>query len=42
MINKDGGDTAIMMGDIELVGGPTQSPPLGKTLQKNDQVLRIE
>ena len=25
------GDTAVMRGDIELMGGP-QSPPLGKTL----------
>ena len=40
MINKDGGgnnfwilwgDTALMRGDIELMGVP-QSPPLGKTL----------
>ena len=26
MINKDGGDTAVMRGDIELMGGPP-SPP---------------
>ena len=41
MINKDGGgtifgfyggDTAVMRGDIELMGGSPQSPPLGKTL----------
>ena len=40
MIDKDGGrdnfwilwgDTTVMRGDIELMGGP-QSPPLGKTL----------
>ena len=29
MINKDGGGTAVMRGDIELMGGP----PLGKTLR---------
>ena len=27
-----GGDTAVMRGDIELMGGSLQSPPLGKTL----------
>ena len=41
MINKDGGgtifgfyggDTAVMRGDIELMGGSPQSPPLRKTL----------
>ena len=41
MINKDGGgtifgfyggDTAVMRGEIELMGGSPQSPPLGKTL----------
>ena len=41
MINKDGGttifqfyggDTAVMKGDIELMGESPQSPPLGKTL----------
>ena len=26
------GDTAVMRGDIELMGGSPQSPPLGKTL----------
>ena len=31
-INKDGGGTAVMRGDIELMGGSPQSPPLGKTL----------
>ena len=42
MINKDGGggtifgfyggDTAVMRGDIELMGGTPPAPPLGKTL----------
>ena len=41
MINKDGGgdnfwilwgDTAVMRGDIELMGGSPSPPPLGKTL----------
>ena len=27
MINKDGGDTAVMRGDIELMGGPHPVPP---------------
>ena len=31
MINKDGGDTAVMRGDIELMGVPPV-PALGKTL----------
>ena len=32
MINKDWGDTAVMRGGIEHMGGPP-SPPLGKTQQ---------
>ena len=40
MSDKDGGGqfldfmggTAVMRGDIELMGGPPQSPPLAKTL----------
>ena len=34
MINKDGGDKAVMRGDIELLGGPLSPPPpaIGKTL----------
>ena len=32
MIDKDGGDTAVMRGDIELMGGSPPVPPLGKTL----------
>ena len=31
-----GGDTAVMRGDIELMGGIPQSPPLGKTLHFAD------
>ena len=34
MINKDGGHTAVMRGDIELMGSPPSPPPpaTGKTL----------
>ena len=28
-----GGDTAVMRGDIELMGGPPSPPPLEKTLR---------
>ena len=31
-----GGNTAAMRGDIELMGGSPQSPPLGKTLHLTD------
>ena len=31
-LNFIGRDTAVMRGDIELMGGSPQSPPLGKTL----------
>ena len=42
MIDKDGGgqfldfmegDTAVMRGDLELMGVPPSPPPLGKTLK---------
>ena len=47
MINKDGGrdnfsilwgDTAVMRGDTELMGGPPV-PPLGKTLGSHSGTL---
>ena len=50
MTNKDGGgdnfkilwgDTAVMRGDIELMGDP-QSPPLGKTLYLFTLVLWLQ
>ena len=40
MINKDGGDTAVMRGDIELMGDPPV-PPLGKTLGKTLKLLSM-